>query len=110
MWLCDNLIDIPENVFIASFKQVFIPKTGVVTKDGFDSRASNLLLVLIATATQPIRVYLEQLYSTLLSQEPNLLQGIFNPTSIQGFRDRQTRWSYNRSFYIFYRTIQQYSE
>ena len=80
-----------------------------MTKDGFDSRASNLLLVLIATATQPIRVYLEQLYATLLSQEPNLLQGIFNPTSIQGFRDRQTRWSYNLSFYIFYRPIQQYS-
>lgn len=105
-----NEIDITANVFTTTLKQIFSPKTGVVTKDGLDTRASNLMLVLIATATQPIEVYLQKMYASLLPREPHLLQGIFNKDSIQGFRERQVRWSYNRSFYVFYRTVQQYSE
>lgn len=103
-------VGITENVFTNSYKQIFSPKTGVVTKDGLDTRASNLMLVLIATAPQPIESYLQQMYSSILPREPNLFQGIFNQASIQGFRERQVRWSYNRSFYVFYRTIQHYSE
>ena len=101
---------ITETVFVTSYKQIFSPKSGVVTKDGLDARASNLMLVLIATAPQAIEGYLQQLYASILPREPTLLQGIINESSIQGFRERQVRWVYNRSFYAFYRTIQNYSE
>lgn len=104
------LIDITEELFAKLFTQIFLPKSNIVTKEGFDNRASNLVLVLVATASQQIQGYLQQIYANLLPREPNLLHGIFNENHIQNCGDRQVRWSYNRSLYAFYRTVKHYSD
>lgn len=59
----ESTIDVPEQLFEAVYTQVFSPKTGVVTKDGLEMRASNLVLVLLAFAREPIENYLRTIHA-----------------------------------------------
>ena len=99
-----------ERVFTTVFGMLFSPKAGIVTKDGINSTASNLLLVLIAYAKEPIENYLRQMYAPALQMNSTLLSGILNENCINGYSDRQIRWTYNKSLLRFYNTVQQFAE
>ena len=99
-----------ERIFTKVYGMLFSPKAGVVTKDGMNSTASNLLLVLIAYAREPIENYLRQMYTHALQMNPNFLSSILNENCINGYSDRQTRWTYNKSLLRFYKTVQQLAE
>lgn len=99
-----------ERVFTVVYNMLFSPKAGVVTKEGLNTTTSNLLLVLIAFAREPIENYLRQIYDGLLKMNPALLSGILNDTYIQGYGDRQNRWAYNKSLLQFYNSIKQLTE
>ena len=99
-----------ERVFTTVYGMLFSPKAGIVTKDGMNSTASNLLLVLIAYAREPIENYLRQMYAPALQINPNLLSGILNENCINGYSDRQIRLTYNKSLLRFYKTVQQVAE
>ena len=104
------MLDVPEQVFEAVYTQVFSPKTGVVTKDGLEMRDSNLVLVLLAFASEPIENYLRNIHSASLQMQPTLLKGILNENCIHGYQERHIRWSYNKSFLHFYNTVQRLCE
>ena len=106
----ESTIDVPEQLFEAVYTQVFSPKTGVVTKDGLEMRASNLVLVLLAFAREPIENYLRTIQAATLQMQPTLLKGILNDNCIRGYQERHIRWSYNKSFLHFYNTIQRLCE
>lgn len=101
---------VTEHVFIASYKQILSPKTGCITKEGLETRASNLMLILIVTQCEGIRNYFMQCYASVLSQEPNLLSGIFNEKYLANYTERHVRWSYNKVFLHFIETIQRVTE
>ena len=106
----ESTIDVPEQLFEAVYTQVFSPKTGVVTKDGLEMRASNLVLVLLAFAREPIENYLRTIHAASLQMQPTLLKGILTDNCIRGYQERHIRWSYNKSFLHFYNTIQRLCE
>ena len=69
-----------------------------------------LLLILIVTQCEGIRNYFMQCYASVLSQEPNLLSGIFNEKYLANYTERHVRWSYNKVFLHFIETIQRVTE
>lgn len=101
---------VTEHVFVASYKQILSPKTGCITKEGLETRASNLMLILIVTHCEGIRNYFMQRYASILPQEPNLLSGIFNEKYLANYTERHVRWSYNKVFLHFIETIQRLTE
>lgn len=69
---------VTERVFVASYKQIISPKTGCITKEGLETRASNLMLILIVTQREAIQAYFAQRYASILQKEPNLLAGVLS--------------------------------
>ena len=101
---------VTERVFIASYKQIISPKTGCITKDGLETRASNLMLILIVTQRDAIQAYFAQHYAAILQKEPTLLKDVLSDEYISGYTERHVRWSYNKVFLHFLQTIQKYGE
>ncbi|KAM7454095.1 hypothetical protein BLSTO_05149 [Blastocystis sp. subtype 1] len=101
---------VTERVFVASYKQIISPKTGCITKEGLETRASNLMLILIVTQREAIQAYFAQRYASILQKEPNLLAGVLSDKYVSGYTERHVRWSYNKVFLRFIQTIQKYEE
>ena len=99
-----------ENVFTTTFKALLSPKSGMVTKEGVDQRASNLFLVIISFARNDVESFFRQYYKELLEQNPTVLTGILNEKSLMGYKERHVRYSYNRTFTHFVQAVQHFED
>ena len=87
------------------FAHIFSPKSDVVSKDGINISASNVILLIMVLRRDSIAQFLRETYTAALQQYPSLLDPILSDVYVQNYEDREVRWRFNEVLYSFYTSV-----
>lgn len=94
-----------DNLFMGVFAHIFSPKSDVVSKDGMNISASNVILLIMVLRRDSIAQFLRETYTAALQQYPSLLDPILSDVYVQNYEDREVRWRFNEVLYSFYTSV-----
>ena len=94
-----------DNLFMGVFAHIFSPKSDVVSKDGINISASNVILLIMVLRRDSIAQFLRETYTAALQQYPSLLDPILSDVYVQNYEDREVRWRFNEVLYSFYTSV-----
>ena len=94
-----------DRLFMGVYSHIFSPKSDVVTKDGMNISASNVVLLILVLRRDSVAQFLRETYATALQQFPSLLDPILSDVYVQNYENREVRWRFNEVLFSFYTSV-----